>query len=72
MGVHSWCCTDEGLAANEISEDDPAHGVQLTYFREMLGDQLGEEFYFFTINAADFDDMYFMTQEELARFLVTE
>ncbi|EED31244.1 hypothetical protein NOR53_2756 [gamma proteobacterium NOR5-3] len=38
----------------------------------MLGDQLGEEFYFFTINAADFDDMYFMTQEELARFLVTE
>jgi len=69
LGVHSWCC-ESGKPADELSQDDPAHGTQLTYFREMLGDDLGPEFYFFTINAASFDDAHVMTDDELNKYLL--
>ncbi len=71
VGVHSWCC-EEGKPADKLSKDDPAHGSQLTYFREMLGDDLGPEFYFFTLNAASFDGIHVMTTDELEKYLLTK
>jgi len=72
LGVHSWCCS-QGKPANELGVSHPAHGAQLTYFREMLGDEKGPEFYFFTINAAPFSSVHVMTAEELNRYtLITE
>ena len=34
----------------------------------MLGAENGTEFYFFTLEAAPFDSIHFMTPEEIARF----
>lgn len=70
LGVHSWCCGENNIPANELERDDPAHGAQLTYFREMLGQDLGPEFYFFTLDAAPFETVHVMTQEELDKFLL--
>lgn len=69
VGVHSWCCVD-GKSAHLLSKDSPEHGAQLTYFREILGKDLGPEFYFFTINAAPADNIHLMTQAELAKYLL--
>lgn len=71
LGVHSWCCGDDGEPANRLPRSSDAHGTQLTYFREMLG-ATGEDFYFFTLDAAPFDSIHVMTPDEIARFgLVT-
>ena len=71
LGVHSWCCED-GKAANELSKDDPAHGAQLTYVREMLGAEDGPAFYFFTLEAAPFDGIHVMTEAELKKYKMIE
>ena len=69
VGVHSWCCVD-GVTADKLGRDHKAHGAQLTYFREMLGSELGPEFYFFTIEAAPFDGAHEMTKAELEKYLL--
>ena len=66
LGVHAWCCEGE-LSAGELPRGSRAHGAQLTYFREMLG-PIGEDFYFFTLDAAPFDDIHPMTPDEMDRF----
>lgn len=66
LGVHSWCCED-GVTADKLPKSDPAHGTQLTYFREMLP-ETGEDFYFFTLEAAPFDGIHPMTREEMTQF----
>lgn len=68
LGVHSWCCVD-GKHAGELSKDHEAHGAQLTYVREMLGAELGPEFYFFTLAAAPFNGIHLMTQAEIDKYL---
>ena len=71
VGVHSWCCVD-GKSAHLLPQDHSAHGAQLTYFREMLGKTAGPTFYFFTINAANFDNIHVMTASELTQYLINE
>jgi len=71
VGVHSWCCTDDGKDAGQLSKDDKAHGAQLTYFREMLGSDKGPEFYFFTINAAPAKGIHLMTPQEMLKYTLT-
>lgn len=72
LGVHSWCCL-AGKDAGQLSKTDPAHGAQLTYFREMLGLDKGPEFYFFTINAAPAASVHKMKRAEMVKYsLVTE
>ncbi|MGI2000304.1 hypothetical protein [Shewanella frigidimarina] len=72
LGVHSWCCI-AGKDAGQLSTTDPAHGAQLTYFREMLGTEKGPEFYFFTINAAPASSVYKMQKADMIKYnLVTE
>jgi len=68
LGVHSWCC-ENGITADNLSVSDPAHGTQLTYFREMLP-ETGVDFYFFTLSAAPFDGIHAMTREEMNQYLV--
>lgn len=69
LGVHSWCCVD-GKAANLLAKDHEAHGAQLTFVREMLGKELGPEFYYFTLNAAPFDGMHNMTDAEIQKYFM--
>ncbi len=71
LGVHSWCCEDN-VTADKLPREHPAHRAQLTYFREMLG-KAGEDFYFFTLNAAPFKGIHHMTREEMIRYkLITD
>ncbi|MGB0866802.1 MAG: hypothetical protein ACPGSC_09850, partial [Granulosicoccaceae bacterium] len=67
VGVHSWCCNDDGLAGDELPRADEAHGTQLTYFRQMLP-STGEDFYFFTLSAASFDGIHKMNREEMDQY----
>jgi hypothetical protein len=72
LGVHSWCCY-QGLTADQLPEDSQGHDSQLTYFKEMLGTTNGPAFYYYTINAATFDDVHTMTDAEIEQYgLVTE
>ena len=72
LGVHSWCCTADGKDAGQLTKDDKAHGAQLTYFREMLGDVKGPEFYFFTINAAPAAGIHLMNVAEMVKYTLTK
>lgn len=67
LGVHSWCCVD-GKSAHELPESHEEHGAQLTFVRQMLGPQLGPEFYFFTLNAAPAEGMYDMQKSEIIKY----
>lgn len=69
LGVHSWCC-ENGVTGDNLPKKDPAHGTQLTYFREMLP-ETGVDFYFFTLQAAPFDNIHPMTRDEMTRFSMT-
>lgn len=70
LGVHSWCC-ENGKDAGQLSKTDPAHNVQLTYYREMMGAEKGPEFYFFTIDAAPADGIHVMTKAEIEKYQLT-
>jgi len=40
----------------------------LAYFSEMLGNKLGPDFYFYTLEAAQFDSIHYMTDEEIKKW----
>lgn len=67
LGVHSWCCVD-GKGASELGRDHPEHGPQLTFVREMMGDPLGPDFYFFTLEAAPHDGIHLMSAAEIEQY----
>ncbi|MEM8534873.1 MAG: hypothetical protein AAGF95_28795 [Chloroflexota bacterium] len=69
IGVHTWCCEGD-LQAWELPDDHPAHNDLITYSNEMLGSDIGRDFYFYTIKAATFDEMHNMSSEELREFSV--
>ncbi|BDY04159.1 hypothetical protein [Ferrimonas sp. YFM] len=72
LGVHSWCCTDKGQDAGKLSKDDAQHAPYLTFSREMLGDTLGPDFYFFTIQAAPASGIHKMTRAEIDKYLLAD
>ncbi len=72
VGVHAWCCTPDGSTADELDINDPAHNHLITYLQEMLGADLGRDFYFFTVQSAPANDIHEMTNSELAKYLITE
>ncbi len=63
LGVHSW--SDGVHDATDYPEDHHAHQAQLEYHSEMLGDELGPAFYWFTIYAAPADGIHWMTEAEI-------
>jgi len=69
IGVHSWA-TRDGTQGGEVPRANPAHDLYLDYYAEM---GIDPAFYWFTLQAADADNIYFMTPAEIARFgMVTE
>ncbi len=67
IGVHSWCCIND-LTAIEIPKDHPAHQYQLAYFTMVLGAEKGPAFYFYTLKASPFDNIHYMTDEEIKKW----
>ena len=71
VGVHSWCCAASGKGAGELPRDHPDHASLLGYLNEMLGDESGADFYFFTLEAAPPEGIHFVTAAEIGRFGLT-
>lgn len=70
IGIHSWCCLND-LTAIELPKDHPAHQDQIQYFTIMMGPENGPAFYFKTLEAAEFDDIYWMTDQEIIDWKVS-
>lgn len=69
VGIHSWCCVGD-LTAIEVPKDHPAHQYQLDYFTMCLGTELGPEFYFHTLHSAPFNDIHWMTDDEIKQWKI--
>lgn len=68
IGVHSWSF-NWGNDGADLPADDSEHDMYLDFYGEMFDDAaLGEEFYWFTLNAASGDDIHYMTAEEIDYF----
>ncbi|KAK3584231.1 hypothetical protein CHS0354_035312 [Potamilus streckersoni] len=70
IGVHSWCCVSD-LTAGELPKDHPGHQFQLEYFTMTLGPTDGPAFYFYTLEAAPFDDVHWMSDAEIKKWKVS-
>jgi len=67
IGVHSWA--GENVTATDFPVGHPNHLPYINYYVSVgFTQQLAEEFYYFTINAAPADGLHFMTEAEIARY----
>lgn len=69
LGIHSWCCIGD-LTAIEIPKEHPAHQHQIEYFTMCMGSRNGPAFYFHTLEAAPFDGVHWMTEQEMKKWKV--
>jgi hypothetical protein len=68
FGVHSWA-DEYGREANDYPPGDPVHAEYLGYYREMGMDAAkAREFYALT-NATPFDEVRYLTRDDMARFV---
>lgn len=68
FGVHSWA-DDTGREANDYPASDPVHAEYLSYYREMgMDDAKARAFYALT-NSTPFDDVRYLTRDDMARFV---
>ncbi len=68
FGVHSWA-DDTGREANDYAASDPVHAEYLGYYREMgMDDAKARAFYALT-NSTPFDEVRYLTREDMARFV---
>ncbi len=68
VGVHSW--GGQGYTAGELPKDHPDHQFQIAYFDMVLGEGSGKGFYFYTLQAAPFEDVHWMSVDELNKWKV--
>lgn len=61
VGVHSWL-DRLGISPNELKTADPIHATYVNFYLEM---GIPEEFYWFSLEAAPADRVYFMSPEEI-------
>jgi hypothetical protein len=68
FGVHSWA-DEYGREANDYPANDPVHAEYLGYYREMgMDGAKAREFYALT-NSTPFDDVRYLTRDDMARFV---
>lgn len=70
IGIHSWCCVND-LTAIELPKDHPAHKDQINYFTMIMGAENGPAFYFHTLEAAPFDGVHWMSDEDIQKWKVS-
>ncbi len=70
IGIHSWCCFND-LTAIELPKNHPAHKYQIEYFSLIMGEESGVNFYFHTLEAAPFDGVHWMTDDEIKKWNVS-
>lgn len=73
IGVHSWGGKPSEPTAAEYPTDHKVHQLYIDYYVSVgFTQQESEDFYFFTINAAAADDIYWMTDAEIEQYKVTK
>lgn len=71
FGVHSWA-DEYGREANDYPVDDPVHAEYLSYYREMgMDDAKARAFYALT-NSTPFEDVRYLTRDDMARFVTLD
>ena len=69
IGVHSWA-DEDGAEGHALPRTDEGHQIYLDYFGAV---DCPVSFYWFTLQAANADDIYYMTEQEwLTHKVVTE
>ena len=68
VGVHSW--GGQGYTAGDLPKDHPDHQFQIAFFSRMLGGEAGKKFYFYTLEAAPFESVHWMSADELKQWNV--
>ena len=69
FGVHSWI-DEEGIEASDVAPDDPINAAYIRYYQEVgLPLPTARAFYAFT-NQTAFNDIHYMSEQELARFQI--
>lgn len=69
VGVHSW--SDGTNDATDFARSSGEHQPYINYYKSIgFSDQLAEDFYFFTINAAPADDIHWMTPAEIETYQI--
>jgi hypothetical protein len=64
IGVHSWA-DEDGTEAKDYPEDSEEHDANADYIEDMLGTN---DFYWFTIYAAEAEDIHEMTTSEIKKY----
>ncbi len=67
IGVHAWSDDDLRSPPRELSQNDSAHNVFLDYYRDI---QINAQFYWYTINIAEANDMHYMSEGEMNKYYV--
>jgi hypothetical protein len=69
FGVHSWI-DEDGIQARDVPANDPINAAYISYYQEIgLPLQTARAFYEFT-NQTAFNDIHYMSEQELARFKI--
>jgi hypothetical protein len=68
LGIHSW--GGGSLSADDFPKDHPAHQYQIAYFTMCLGEKIGPDFYFRTLEAAPAGEMHWMDWGEIKEWSV--
>lgn len=70
VGVHSWA--GDSKVATDFPKGDKAHQAYIDYYMAVgWTKEKAEKFYYFTIEAAPADDIYWMTDKELKAYQIT-
>lgn len=68
LGVHSWSDGD-GKQAIDFPENSSEHRPNIQYYEDLgYSKEWSRDFYFFTIKAADADDVHWMSKEEIEKY----
>jgi len=68
FGVHSWA-DEYGREANDYPANDPVHAEYLGYYREMGMDNAKARAFYTLTNSTPFDDVRYLTRDDMARFV---
>lgn len=68
FGVHSWA-DEYGREANDYPANDPVHAEYLGYYREMGMDSTKARAFYALTNSTPFDDVRYLTRDDMARFV---
>ena len=70
IGIHAW--SDGNTSATDYPSNHSEHQLYINYYKDIgFSQQEAEDLYFFIINAASPEDIYWMTDQEIIDYKIT-